>query len=100
MSGLGTNKVLNTETVEVKNKIPDVSGLTKKTGYDATILDIEKKYLTASNYNKFTKEILDTKIKEKKLTDQSDISNLVKKIRFKQKTCKISEKSRTKCRTR
>ena len=79
MSGLGTNTVLNTETVEVENKIPDVSGLTKKTGYDGTILDIEKKYLTASNYNKFTKEILDTKIKEKKLTDQSDISNLLKK---------------------
>ena len=42
------------------------------------MLDIEKKNFTASDYNKFTKEILDAKIKETELVDKSYISNLVK----------------------
>ena len=37
--------VLNTKIGEVENKIPDVSGLVKKTDYK--ILDIEKKYFTS-----------------------------------------------------
>ena len=32
----------------------------------------------ASDYNKFTKEILDAKIKEKGFFDRSDISDIVK----------------------
>ena len=39
---------------------------------------MKKIYFITSNYNKFTKEILDAKIKEKKLVDQSDICNLVR----------------------
>ena len=58
--------------------MPDASGLVKKTGYDAKMLDIEKKNFTASDYNKFTKEILHAKIKETDLVDKSYISNLVK----------------------
>ena len=42
------------------------------------MLDIEKNNFTASDYNKFTKEILDAKIKETELVDKSYISNLVK----------------------
>ena len=61
-----TATVLNTKTGEVENKIPDVSGLVKKKDYDAKISDIEKKYFTNSDHNKFTKEILYEKIKEKK----------------------------------
>ena len=46
------------------NKIPDVC---KKTDYGAKISDTEGKYFTTSNYNKFTSNILDAKIKEKGL---------------------------------
>ena len=38
----------------------------KKTDYNAKISDNEKNYFTTSDYNKFTKEILAEKIKEKK----------------------------------
>ena len=38
---------------------------------------MEKKYFTTSNYNKFTKEILDAQIKEKGLLGKSNIPNLI-----------------------
>ena len=38
---------------------------------------IETKYFTASDYNKFTDEILNAKIKEKGLVDKSDISGFI-----------------------
>ena len=80
MSGLVNAAIFNTEIEKVENKIPDVSGLVKKTDCDAKTLDIEKIYFTTSDYNKFVKEKLDLKLKEKKLVDQSDISNLVKSL--------------------
>ena len=49
--------VLNTKIGEVKNEMPDVgrnAGLVKKTDYKVKISAIEKKYFTASDYNKFT----------------------------------------------
>ena len=97
-TGLVTTAVLNTKIKEVENKIPDVSGLVRKTDYDVKILDIEKKF-TTFDYNTFTKEILDAKIKEKKLVDVFDISNLVKNSDL-NKTCNISNKSRIKRRVR
>ena len=68
---------MNAKISEVENKIHDVNGLVKKAGYDAKILVIEKKYFTTFDYNKLTKKKkkLDAKIKQKKLVDQSDISN-------------------------
>ena len=78
-----TTTVLNTNIEEVKNLIPDVSGLVKKTD---VISVIEKKKITTSEYNKFTEEKLDAMIKEKELADKSDIFNLTKKSRFIQKT--------------
>ena len=62
---------------DVKNKIPDITDLVKQTDYDAKIKDIEDKYLTTSDYNKFTNEILDAKIKNKKLVNKSDISGFM-----------------------
>ena len=44
--------------VKLKNKIPDVSGLLMETVDDAAISEIEKKYFTTSDYNKFTCNIL------------------------------------------
>ena len=71
-----TTTVLNTNIEEVKNLIPDVSGLVKKTDYNV-ISVIEKKNLLLE-YNKFTEEKLDAMIKEKELADKSDIFNLIK----------------------
>ena len=55
-----------------------LSGLVKKTDYDAKISKFEGKYFTSSDYNKFASDILDAKIKQKELANKSDISNLVK----------------------
>ena len=57
--------VLNTKTSEVQNKIPSVSGLVKKRDYDAKTKDIEEKYFTYADYDKFASDILDVTIKQK-----------------------------------
>ena len=46
---------------------------------NAKISDIETKNFTNFDYNKFTSQIIETKIIEKRLVDKSSISNLVKK---------------------
>ena len=52
----------------VQNKIPNVSDLVKKADYDAKISEMENKYFTTYDYNKFTNNILfDTKITQKSL---------------------------------
>ena len=65
-----TTTVLNTKIGEVDSKIPGVSGLVRKTDYNTKIPDIKAKYFTISDYNKFTEEILDAKMKEKGLVDK------------------------------
>ena len=59
-TGLATTATLNA----VKNETPNVSDIVKKTDYDAEIPDTDVKYFTMSDYNKFTNDILDTKIKQ------------------------------------
>ena len=61
ISGLVTNAGLT----EVENKIPDVSSLVKQTDHDAKISDIENKYITTTDYNKFTQDIVANNIKSK-----------------------------------
>ena len=68
-----TESVLKTKISEVENKIISVSGLVKKTDYDAKIKDIERKY------NKFTSDVLDVKIKQKELVNKSDIDKKTNK---------------------
>ena len=60
-----TTAVLNTKISEVENKISSISGSVKKTAYDNKIKDIEGKYFTTADYNKFASDILDVKIKQK-----------------------------------
>ena len=72
-----TTTVLDTKFRELENKIPDVSCLVNKTDYNAKISDIEAKHFITSDYNKFTKEILDSKIKEKGLVDKCNIFSLI-----------------------
>ena len=74
ITGLATNAALDA----VENKIPNVSNPVKKTDYDAKILDINSKYFTSPDYNKFTSQTLDAKIKQKEIVDKSDIADLVK----------------------
>ena len=62
----------------VEKNIHDFTDLVKITDYDAKISDIEGRYFTASDYNKFMSDIIDAKIKQKALVKKSDISNLVK----------------------
>ena len=46
-----TTTDLNTKSNEVKDKIPVVSDLVKKTHYEAKLLKIEVRYIIDSDYN-------------------------------------------------
>ena len=71
-------RVLNKKIGNVEIKIPDINGVVKKVDYGAKISDIKNKYFATSDYNKFSKEIDGSNIKEKKLVDQYETSNFVK----------------------
>ena len=45
-----TTTILNTNNREVENEISNVTGLVKKTDYNAKISDIEGKYFTTFDY--------------------------------------------------
>ena len=60
ITGLATTATLNA----VKNEISNVSDTVRKTDYDTETPDIDGKYFTMSDYNKFTNDILDAKIKK------------------------------------
>ena len=64
-SSLVTATVLNAKISKVENKIPSVSGLVKKADYDTKIKDTGEKYFTTADYNKFTSDILEVKMKQK-----------------------------------
>ena len=62
----------------VQNKIPNVSDLDKKADYDAKISEMENKYFTTYDYNKFTNNILfDTKI-TLKLVNEFNLNRKIK----------------------
>ena len=67
---LATTAALNV----VENKISNVSDLIKKIDYDENIKDIEGKYFTTPDYNKFTNNILDVKITH---TQKKRLMNLI-----------------------
>ena len=64
ISGLATTTALTV----VENKIPNISDLVKKADYDNETKDIKDKYFITSNDNKFTNNILDAKIRAKKVS--------------------------------
>ena len=72
--GLWATTVLNTKIGEIEIKIPYVSGLIKKRDYNAKTSDIETKYFNTSDYNNFTSETLETKIKEKGVIDKTALN--------------------------
>ena len=55
----------------VENKIPDVRNLVQITDYDVKISEIESKYITTTDYNKFTKNIADNSIRGKNLVTET-----------------------------
>ena len=61
-----TNLTTNAFVTAVEDKKTNVNDLVKKVDYNEKIKDIESKYLTASDYNKFSNNILDAKITKKK----------------------------------
>ena len=73
VTGLATTASLN----GVENKTFHICDIVKKTEPDATISDIESKYFTAANYDKFTSKILDAKIKQKELVLKSAIAGFI-----------------------
>ena len=89
ISGLATSAAL----ILVENKISNVSGLAKKAYYDAKISDIESKYFTTTDYDKFASQALNAKIKQKELVDESAIAGSIN-------NADLDKKSRTKSRTK
>ena len=87
-----TATVLDTKIKEIDNKIHDLSSLFNKTNYDTKISEIEEKYFTTFDYNKFTSNILDAKVKQKELVNKSNISNLVKKFDLNAKLTTLATK--------
>ena len=63
VSGFVTTTFIYTKIRGVENKIPCVSDLVKKTDFNTKISDMEAEYCTTSYCNKFTREILEIKIK-------------------------------------
>ena len=61
ISGLATNTALTA----VENKTPNVINLLKRINYDAKISEIDSKYFTTADYNKFTSQTLDEKINKR-----------------------------------
>ena len=78
VGSLVAKTLLNTKCGEIENKIPQITDLRKKTDDNAKIIDIEKKYFTTADYNKFTNETFDANIKQKELVNNSDMSNIKK----------------------
>ena len=77
----------------VENKIPDVNNLVRKANYDAKILVNESKYFTTADYNKFTSQTLDAKIKQKRLVDKSALAGFMNNADLDKKSSNISNKS-------
>ena len=61
--GLATTTVFNAKISWVQNKVLDITGLVEKAVSDLEISDVEKKYFFTADYNKFTSETLDARIK-------------------------------------
>ena len=61
-------------------------------------INIEYKCFATSNYNTFTNYILDLRIKEEKLVNQSNISGFIYNSDLGKKDSNISNKSRAKSR--
>ena len=58
-------KVPNNSGLAITTALKPLKYLVSKTDYDAKIADIESRYFTRFDHNKFRNEMIDNKIKEK-----------------------------------
>ena len=86
----------NTALTAVKNKISNVGNFVRKSDYDEEILDIKSKYFTATDYNKFTNEKLDLKIKQKQLADKFGIAGFINNSDLNKKVATLATKAELK----
>ena len=80
----------------VKNKRPYVINLVKKTDHDAKISNIENKYITTADYNKFTKDIVTNKIKSEGFVDKSAIAGFINNADLNKKVSALTTKTQLK----
>ena len=92
INGLATTATLT----EIENKIPDVSNLVKKPDYHAKMLDIESKYITTADHNKFTKNLVANNIESKELVDKSDIGGFINNADLHEKVATLATKAEPK----
>ena len=84
ITGLATNSALTA----VENKIPNVSNLVTKTGYNTKISEIEKKvnhhnhykYITTSEFNRLTTENFKARLAQANLITKADLDTELKKL--------------------
>ena len=80
----------------VENEIPGDSNLVEKTNYVAKILDIEFKYFTTADYNKFTIQTLDANIKQKELLDKNRFSGFINNDDLDKNVAALATKAKSK----
>ena len=68
----------------------------KKAGINAKILDNEWKHFTTPDYNKFTNVLLDVKIKNKKIFNESDVSRFINNSDLDKKIATLTTKAEKK----
>ena len=80
----------------VENEIPGDSNLVEKKNYVAKILDIEFKYFTTADYNKFTIQTLDANIKQKELLDKNAFSGFINNDDLDKNVATLATKAKSK----
>lgn len=69
----------------LKNKTPDVIGLVTNTAFNTKVGEVEKnpdytKCITDNEFNKFSGEIFDAKLKKSKLVANGDLANVEQRV--------------------
>ena len=80
----------------VENEIPGDRNLVEKKNYVAKILDIEFKYFTTADYNKFTIQTLDANIKQKELLDKNAFSGFINNDDLDKNVAALATKAKSK----
>ena len=91
--------VYNAKIKNIEDKIPDITNLATTATLTMELLLLflmENKYLTMSYYNMRTNNILDTKITQKKLVNESDLIKKIKILATKEEIKTLATKTKLK----
>ena len=80
-----TSLATTTSLIAVKNAITSVNDIYNK-------IKIDNLCITLTDYNKFTKDTVDTKLKQAKLGTKCDIADFAKKVYINEKLININKK--------